>query len=572
MKFIRIDMTDQRITVTELPEKYFGLGGRGLTSIMINDEVPPLCDPLGPENKLIFAPGILSGTPLVNTSRISVGAKSPLTGGIKESNAGGKIGAAVARLGIAAIVIEGKAPEGRAFLLCIDKDGVPKLIDASPYKGMRTYPLCAKLIESFGSKNAIMCIGPAGELELASASIQSTDVDDRPCRAAGRGGLGAVMGAKGVKAIIVSTEGDVPSAIADRQAFMEAARSFAQALRENVFTSQILPAQGTASTVAAVNALGAFPCYNATKGVFDGWEKISGEALAETIKKRGGKPTHQGCTQCIIQCSNEYVDEGGRYLTASLEYETIWAMGGMLGIADLDAIARLDSLCDDLGLDTMNTGVAIAVAMDAGYRPFGDGQAAIAMIEEVLQGTEVGKAIGNGPDAVGRYFKHHRIPAVKRQGIAAYDPRGMQGNGVTYATSPMGADHTAGNLLGTYLAGKLNPLAAEGQVEASRRAQISMAALDATGLCLLAAIVMTAPAPAEAMYKMLGAKLGRPFTAEDYTALGMRILKAEREFNQRAGFTKDDDRLPRFFKEEPLPPHNAVFLIKDEELDEVYNF
>ena len=572
MKLIRVNMTDQKITVEEVPKQYAGLGGRGLTSIMINAEVPPQCDALGPENKLIFAPGLLSGTSLVNTSRISVGAKSPLTGTIKESNAGGKVAACLGKLGITAIVVEGQAPSGKLYLLTIDENGAPKLQGATQHKGMRTYALVAKLFETHGPKNTIMCIGPAGEYQLGSASIQATDVDDRPCRAAGRGGLGAVMGAKGLKALVVNTQGKTPDAIADPETFKEASKTFAQAIRENVFTSQVLPKLGTASTVGAVNALGAFPSYNATKGVFEGWEKISGEALAETIQKRGGKTTHQGCSQCIVQCSNEYVDEKGRYVTSSLEYETIWSMGGMTGIDDLDTIARLDFLCDDIGVDTMNTGVAVAVAMDAGYKEFGDRQAAIDMVEEIAQGTEMGTILGNGPDAVGKHFNHHRVPAVKRQGIAAYDPRAMQGNGVTYATSTMGADHTAGNLLGHYLAGKLNPLAAEGQVDASRKAQIGIAAMDCTGLCLLAGMALAAPAAAEAMFTMLSAKLGTTIGPNDYAAMGMRVLKAEREFNQKAGFTNKDDRLPRFFSEEPLPPHNTVFLVSEEELDQLYNF
>ncbi|RJQ86503.1 MAG: aldehyde ferredoxin oxidoreductase [Desulfobacteraceae bacterium] len=572
MKLIRVNMTDRTIKVAEVPKQYAGLGGRGLSAMMINAEVPPRCDALGPENKLIVAPGLLSGTSLVNTSRVSIGAKSPLTGTIKESNSGGKIAACLGKLGITAIVVEGQAPAGELYLLTIDQDGKAELQEASRYKGMRTYALCAKLLEDNGPKNTIMCIGPAGEYRLSSASIQTTDVDDRPCRAAGRGGLGAVMGAKGLKAIVVSTQGKSPDAIVDPDMFKEAAKTFAQALRDNPFTGKVLPQLGTASTVAAVNALGAFPSYNATRGVFEGWEKISGEALAKLIQQRGGKTEHMGCAQCIVHCSNEFVDERGKFVTSSLEYETIWSMGAMLGIDDLDTIARLDFLCDDIGLDTINTGVAVAVAMDAGHKSFGDRQAAIAMVEEIAQGTALGLVLGNGPEAVGQHFNHHRVPAVKGQSIAAYDPRAMQGNGVTYATSTMGADHTAGNMLGLYLAGKLNPLSAEGQVDASRKAQIGMAAMDCTGMCLLAGIGMAAPAAAEAMFKMLSAKLGAPIGFKEYGFMGMRVLKAEHEFNQKAGFTSKDDRLPRFFYEEPLPPHNKVFAVSDEELDKFYNF
>jgi len=572
MKWIRVNMANQSIQVETVPDAYSGLGGRGLTAAVIHAEVPPKCDALGPENKLVIAPGLLSGTSLVNTSRISIGAKSPLTGTIKESNSGGKIAASLGKLGITAIVIEGQAPAGHLYLLSVDASGNAKFGAADPYKGMRTYALSAKLLESYGPKNTIACIGPAGEYRLKSASIQTTDVDDRPCRAAGRGGLGAVMGSKGLKAIVVSTEGSNPDVISDPETFKEAAKTFAQELRKNPFTGKVLPNFGTASTVSAVNSLGAFPCYNATQGVFEGWEKISGEALAKMIKTRGGKTQHMGCAQCIVHCSNEFVDEQGKYVTSSLEYETIWSMGGMLGIDDLDIIARLDFLCDDIGLDTINTGVAMAVAMDAGYKSFGDGRAAIDMVEEVARGTEMGRLIGNGPDAVGKHFNHHRVPTVKGQSIAAYDPRGMQGNGVTYATSTMGADHTAGNMLGYYLSGALKPLEAEGQVDASRKVQIGMAAMDCTGMCILAGVGMATKEASGAMFTMLSAKLGQAIGPKEYAQMGMRTLKLEREFNQKAGFTNKDDRLPRFFCEEPLPPHNQVFVVSDEALDQLYNF
>ena len=572
MQFIRVNMSEQTVKVEDVPQDYVGLGGRGLTSIMINNEVPPTCDPLGSENKLIFAPGLLSGTSLVNTSRISIGAKSPLTGTIKESNAGGTVSAALGKLGITAIIVEGLAPQGKLFNLIIDQNGNAALQAADDFKGMRTYALVERLLRNHGKKNGVLCIGPAGEYQLTSASIQTSDVDGRPCRAAGRGGLGAVMGAKGIKAIVISQQGKSPDAIADPESFKKSAKVFAKAVKDHPFSGQMLGALGTAGLVSAVNSIGAFPSYNATKGVLEGWEKISGEALAETIQKRGGQTTHLGCAQCIIHCSNVFVDESGKYVTASLEYETIWSMGGMPGIDDLDVIARLDFLSDDIGIDTMNTGVAIGVAMDAGYKEFGDGQAAIELMEEIAKGTEIGKVIGNGPAAVGKHFNHHRVPVAKGQSIAAYDPRGMQGNGVTYATSPMGADHTAGNLVGAYLGGVLNPLEAEGQVKASRKAQIAMASLDCTGLCLLAGVALTDPNGSEALLKMINAKLGTQLGAEDIPALGIRVLKAELEFNRNAGFTNKDDRLARFFYEEPLPPHNKVFVVTDEDLDSTFDF
>jgi aldehyde:ferredoxin oxidoreductase len=572
MKFIRVDMSLQKIKFEDVPKPYSGLGGRGLTSTIINTEVPPKCDPLGKENKLIFAPGILSGTNLINTSRISVGAKSPLTGTIKESNAGGTVAAALGHLGITAIVVEGQAAEGEMFILRIDENGEASLIPAKELKGMRTYSVTEKLMQTYGNKNSVMCIGPAGEYLMKSASIQSSDVDDRPCRAAGRGGLGAVMGSKGLKALVVDRRGKNADAIADPEAFKEAAKIFALKVKENPFSGKFLASVGTAGILAAVNSMGAFPSYNATRGVLPGWESISGESLSKIMKERGGGPGHMGCAQCIIHCSNIFMDQQGKYVTSSLEYETIWAFGGMTGIKDLDTIARLDFLCDDIGLDTMNTGVAVAVAMDAGYKKFEDSQAAIEMLEEIGRGTEMGKVLGDGPAAVGRHFNHSRIPVVKNQSIAAYDPRAMQGNGVTYATSPMGADHTAGNVIGQYMAGKLNPLKPEGQVKASRDSQIAMAAMDSIGLCIMAAVALASPEAGAALVKTLSAKSGTVLGPDALPQLGVRTLKAEREFNRKAGFTNKDDRLPEFFYKEALPPHNAVFAVTDADLDTTFSF
>jgi len=335
MKYIRVNMTSQTVHVEKVSKKYLGLGGRALTSIMINTEVPPTCDPLGPENKLIFAPGLLSGTTLVNTSRISIGAKSPLTNGIKESNAGGTVAVLLARIGIAAIIVEGQPLDDESWILKIEADGSPVLESAHTYKKMRTYSLTKKLFQSYGEKNSILCIGPAGEFKLTSASIQTTDVDGRPCRAAGRGGLGAVMGSKGLKAIVIAQQKQTAIKLSDPATFKDASKIFVESIKKNPFTGKLLPELGTAALVGIMNSFGAFPSYNATQGVYDAWEDISGEAMAETIKKRGGKTTHLGCSQCIIHCSNEYVDKNGEYVTSSMEYETIWSMGGMTGIDDL---------------------------------------------------------------------------------------------------------------------------------------------------------------------------------------------------------------------------------------------
>jgi aldehyde:ferredoxin oxidoreductase len=419
----------------------------------------------------------------------------------------------------------------------------------------------------------VLCIGPAGEAGLMAASIQSSDAEGRPCRAAGRGGLGAVMGAKGLKALIVDQRGKGAKPIADPDAFKEANKAYVKIIKEHPEPGHLMPALGTAALVAPVNSMGAFPCYNARKGVMDDWEKISGETMAELIKERGGDPTHAGCAQCFIQCSNIFVDQEGQYVTSSLEYETIWATGGMTGIADLDTIARIDYLCDDIGVDTMSTGVAIAVVMDAGYKEFGDAEAAIELVEEIGKGTEFGKLLGSGPAVVGKHFNHDRVPVVKGQGVAGFDPRAMRGNGVTFATSPMGADHTAGNVVGLCLQGKLDPMDAERAVEVSRNLQITTAAFDSTGLCFMASVALMEPEPQAVFRQAMNAILGTELGPDDFPrAMGLRVLKAEKEFNRKAGFTNEDDRLPSFYYTEPLPPHNTVFVISDAEMDSTFDF
>lgn len=573
MKLIRVDMSTQMVQFEDVPETYVTLGGRALTSILVNDEVPATADALGKENKLVFAPGFFSGTTLVNTSRLSVGAKSPLTGGIKESNVGGTVAYSLAKLGIAAVIVEGQAEDGKYFLLNIEDSQNVTLLGADHLKGVRTYKAAEQLHSDFGAKKSITCIGPAGDLQLLSSSIQSTDLDGRPCRAAGRGGLGAVMGSKGLKAIVVDRKGKFPAEIVDAEKFKKASKAYAKDVKADEFSGEILPELGTACLVEPINAAGGFPTNNARYGQFTGVEKISGETMAKVIKERGGKTQHKGCAQCIIDCSNEFVTKDGKYVTSSLEYETIWSMGGMIGNDNLDAIAKLDFLCDDIGLDTMNIGAALAVAFDAGYAKFGDDETAIRLVEEVAEGTEMGKLIGNGPDSVGEHFKHNRVPTVKGQGIAAYDPRAIQGMSVTYATTPMGADHTAGWVVDQNLeafGGTVDAQGAEGQVEISRDTQIHMAAVDAAGICDFAQSGLATDEGIGNVFDMMSAKSGQAFGEQEWTALGKRVIKTELDFNRRAGLTSDDDRLPAMFYEEPLPPYNCVVKVSDEAMDSTF--
>jgi len=555
--------------------EYAGLGGRALTSAIVSKEVPPLCHPLGAGNKLVIAPGLLSGTSGAMSGRISVGCKSPLTGGIKEANAGGQASQVLARLGYAAIVLEGKPADDSLYKVFINKEGVQVTLD-NGLKMLGNYDLVKKLTGEYGDKVACISIGPAGEMKMSAASVACTDMELRPTRHAGRGGVGAVMGSKGVKAIVLDDAGMKMRSPKDPEKFKEANKMWVEGLKKNPTTGQGLPAYGTNVLTNVINEAGSYPTNNFQLGRFDGASKISGETQAETEKARGGVVTH-GCHRgCVIQCSGIYNDKDGNYLTKQVEYETVWAHGANCGIDDLDAIAMLDRLDDDFGLDTIEMGATIGVAMEAGLAEFGDADAAINLVKEVGKGTHLGRILGNGAAVTGRVFGVERVPVVKGQSMPAYDPRGIQGIGVTYATTTMGADHTAGyavatNILG--IGGSVDPLKPEGQVELSRNLQIATAAIDSTGMCLFIAFaIMDQPETFQALLDMINAFYGLSMTADDVTELGKSVLKNERDFNTRAGFTSEHDRLPEFFKKEPLPPHDITFQVKDEDLDQVFNW
>jgi len=576
-KILRIDMgAEGGPKTTEEPlGDYAGLGGRGLTSAIVSKEVDPLCHALGAGNKLVIAPGLLSGTTAAMSGRISVGCKSPLTGGIKEANAGGQGSQVLARLGYAAIVLEGKPKDDTLYKVFINKDGV-KITPDSSLKMLGNYDLVEKIKGEYGDKITCISIGPAGEMKMSGASVAFTDMELRPTRHAGRGGVGAVMGAKGVKVIVLDDTGMKMRSPKDPEKFKEANNTWVEGLKKHPVTGEGLPAYGTNVLTNVINEAGAYPTKNFTLGRFDTCQKISGETQAETETARGGVATH-GCHRgCIIKCSGIYMDKDGNYLTKQPEYETVWAHGGNCGIDDLDSIAMLDRLDDDYGLDTIEMGATIAVAMEAGLAKFGDAEAAINLVKEVGKGTPLGRILGNGAAVTGKVFGVERVPVVKGQALPAYDPRGIQGIGVTYATSTMGADHTAGYAVATNVmkvGGYVDPLKPEGQVELSRNLQITTAAVDATGMCLFIAFAaLDQPETFQALIDMLNAFYGLNLTADDVTELGKSILKNERDFNTRAGFTAEHDRLPEFLMKEPLPSHNITFQVKGEDLDTLFNW
>lgn len=576
-KIIRIQMgADGGPTVQESGlGEYAGLGGRAMTSMVVAKEVPPLCHPLGAENKLVIAPGLLSGSAAAQSGRISVGCKSPLTGGIKEANSGGQAAQVLGRLGIAAVILEGQPKDDSIYKVLISKDDV-RVESANDLKGLGNYDLIDAVKQKHGDKVACISIGQAGEMKLAAASVAFTDIEQRPTRHAGRGGPGAVMGAKGVKVIVLDDSGCKMRPPKDPDKFKDANKKFVQGLKKHSVTGEGLPAYGTNVLTNIINEAGAFPTNNFSVGRFEGAPKISGETFAELETSRGGKATH-GCHRgCVIQCSGIFVDKDGNFVTKQPEYETVWAHGANCGIDNPDKIAMMDRLDDDFGLDTIEMGATIGVAMEAGVAKFGDGDAAIDLIREVGKGTPLGRILGSGAAVTGKVFGIERVPTVKGQAMPAYDPRAVQGIGVTYATSPMGADHTAGyavtaNVLG--VGGSVDPLKADGQVDLSRNLQIATAAIDATGYCLFIAFaILDQPDTFQDMLDVISAFTGQELTADGVAALGQQILSAERRFNADAGFSSKDDRLPAYFKREALAPHNVTFSVSDEDLDQVFNW
>ncbi|HTY24592.1 MAG TPA: aldehyde ferredoxin oxidoreductase C-terminal domain-containing protein, partial [Desulfomonilaceae bacterium] len=563
-KLIRVDMSQGKLRYEDLAGEYERLGGRGLTSCIVAREVPPQCHALGPENKLIIASGLLSGTTCANSGRLSVGAKSPLTGGIKESNVGGTASFKLGRLNIAGIVFEQSPPAGKLFYLFVDKDGA-KLLPADDLKGLNNFELCERLKAKHGDKVGVVSIGSAGEMLMSSASVAVTDTMGLPARHAGRGGVGAVMGSKGVKAIVIDDKGTSGVAYHDAEAFKASSAIFRDALREHPVTKPGggLAVYGTNVLVNLINEAGGFPTRNFSEGQFEGAQKISGETMHDIIKERDGSTTHSACTTCIIQCSNVYNDKDKKYLTSGFEYETIWANGANCGIDDLDAIAKISYLCDDYGLDTIEVGCAVAVAMYAGVKKFGDAEGAIELVHEIGSGTYLGRILGGGAALTGQALGVDQVPVVKRQGLPAYDPRAVMGVGVTYATSPMGADHTAGYAVATNImkvGGYVDPLKPEGQVDLSRNLQIATAAVDSAGLCVFTAFaILDISSGLEAIPKMLNAVYGWNMRLDDVVEFGKQVLRVEREFNHAAGLGAADDRLPYFFKTKPLKPHNIVF-------------
>ena len=549
-RLLRVDMTTRTVKEEPYPEAWAALGGRALSAKILLKEVDPTCDPLGPGNKLVFAPGCLAGSTAPTSGRMSVGAKSPLTGGIKEANSGGQPGQKLTRLGYRAIIVEGQPadPEKR-YLLTVTKDGAT-LTECPELKGLRTYATAAALAARSSKRAAFIICGPAGELRLRGASVALTDEDHRyPTRHAARGGLGAVMGSKGLKAAVIDDEGTGFRAARDQAAFKELAVGMTKAYKDG---PQFF-ARGTSAVVPMANLMDTLPTRNRREMKFEQADGIDGARIIESFESRGGG-MHNCLSGCVVQCSNVVHAPDGSYRTSALEFETLALLGSNCAIGSFDDVARLDRLCDELGLDTIETGGAVGVAMDGGVLQWGDAEAVVRALEGVDKGEELSRAIGNGTVATGIKYKVARIPAVKGQGIPAWEPRTLKATGVTYCTSPMGADHTAGLIV--------TPV--EDLARASQDSQIVNAVCDSSGFCQFMQPSM------EEMRQLFNHMYGLALGEQDIVDYGWQVLQDEWEFNRRAGLGEKDDRFPEWMSTEAVPSNGAVFDVPAEEMRRVY--
>jgi len=553
MKMLKVNMSRDEIIVETFPKDKI-LGGRALTSYLMTEYGSPTDHALSEQNCLIVAPGLLAGTSAPQSGRISLGVKSPLTGGIKESNSGGTVAHLLGRLGIQGIVVEGKAKEWQ--VMRITADGA-ELEPAGDIVGMDNYAACERLRKRYGEEIGIMVTGRAGEMKMANSTVAVTDPEGRPSRQCGRGGPGAVMGAKGLKAIVVDSKGGSLRKPAD-DSFKAAIKEATEAIK-NGDATEMIHKMGSAAFIQLEHDRGSLPSYNHSQGSFDKVENLTAEKMVQLVEARGGTMGHGCMPGCVVCCSPIYHDADGNFLTAAFEYETLGMLGANLGIDDMDAIARMDRRCDELGFDTIETGSAIGVLHEAGLFEFGDTSRAEALIEEMGKGTPLGRILGTGVTGTAKAFGIARVPAVKGQAIPAHSARSSKGWAVTYATTAMGADHTAGIVMD-------EPLSTEGQVERSRGAQIYSAAQDATGLCLYTFLSPELTVP------MINSFYGINWSVEDYLEMGKEILRQERTFNINAGIGKEADRLPDWLRKYPLPPTNAVFDVAQKEIDGIFNF
>jgi len=550
---LRVDLTagtvKKEALKKDIAENY--IGGRGLGEKYFMDEVDPKVDALSPANKLIFATGPLTGTMGISTGRYDVIAKGPLNDTLASSNSGGYFGAQLKYAGYDMIIFEGKA--AKPVYLWINNDKV-ELRDASRLWGKTVYETDDAVKAETDPEAEVACIGPAGEKLVRFASI----MNDKH-RAAGRTGVGAVMGTKNLKAVAV--RGTRGIRVADKDGFLTTVRAGREKISGNPVTSAGLPTYGSNILVNIINQSGAFPTRNWREAYTEEADKISGETLTGAHLLHG-----KGCGSCVVGCGR-VAKAMGKYneVGEGPEYETAWAFGADCGIFDMDAVLKANFLCNELGMDTITMGSTIACAMElyeigavdektAGYDlRFGNADAMVELTRATAYREGFGDELAGGSYRLAAKYGHPDLSmTVKKQEMPAYDPRAIQGIGLEYATSNRGGCHVRGYTISPEILGlpmKMDPAVTEGKPEILKVFQDLTAALSSSGTCLFSSFAIGA----DEITAELKAVTGVDYTAEKVVQIGERIWNMERMFILKNGYSEKDDTLPPRLLKDPIP-------------------
>jgi len=549
---LRIDLSRGEVHKEDLDRSLARqfIGGRGLASAMLAREIDPAIDALSPDNKLLLATGPLTATPAPASARYMAVTKSPLTGLIACSNSGGFWGPELKNAGYDMLILEGRSPQPCWISI---RDGDVQLHDATALWGKRTGETTDALLAEMGDPKArVLNIAPAGENLSPIAAI----MNDR-YRAAGRSGVGAVMGSKNLKAIVVRGTGKAPVADPDRA--RQTLREMVGKLKEHPITGQGLPTYGTAVLVNVINEHGVYPTNNFQQAYFPRADEASGEVLAEKFLV-----TNEACYRCPIACGR--VCQVGDVQGGGPEYETLWAFSADCGVSDLEPVIRANELCNEYGLDTISAGATIACAMELytkGFLPkdevdgppleFGSGEAVVEWTAKMGKAEGLGAKLAQGSHRLAEMYGHPELAmTVKKQELPAYDPRGVQGHGLQYATSNRGGCHVRGYLISPEILGvpeKHDPRSIEGKAALAKAFQDLTAVIDSLGVCLFTSFALGA----EEYAQLARGILSDNWTAEEMWAAGERIWNLERVFNLRAGLDPADDTLPKRLLKEPIP-------------------
>lgn len=534
-KIIRIDVSAPGGPVASAAPigKYVGFGGRAITSAIIHDEVPPLSPPLGGQNKLVIAPGLLAGTSASTSCRLSIGCKSPLTNALNEANAAGQAARHLGRLNIAAIVIEGEPSTSSFYMITLSDKGV-SIKTADHLQGLTNHNVCAELKKKHGSTPSIISIGLAGEHRMSSATIAVTDSNTRPTCHAQRGGVGAVMGAKGIKCIIIDPSFTAPREPADAPRFQNAHNKFIKGLHQHDFSGRQLPIEAEVLTWI-LNGAGGCPAFNARAlGLLDhGIPSFQNQTTTEP-------PSCQ--LACSIKCTGEYLDKDGNYIFNAPSYESLWAFGQHCGITDTEAVSELNFLVEDYGFDCIEMGMAIRTAMDAGVIEFGDVEEAIHLVREAGKATPIGRIIGNGSETAARCLGIAPTLPSDSDNIPKYDKSSP--SNTSNATTKKNSCRT-------------DP---QCRIDIRHNLEIATAALDSIGFCLFSVFaILDQPKTLDAMVEIINGMFNIKLTDCDIVGLGKQVLKLENNFNRHAGMAEKHHRLPPSFSREFLASHNMAF-------------